>query len=115
MQDILDQPLEEQKSAFWATISVVVGLIGMFAMVYLSYQIISSLNGATDAEGKSITAVRDKIVFGGFVMVGIYLVSLGCLIISYVKEKMTPARVIASVGHILVLITLIYRLATELL
>ncbi len=115
MQDILDQPLEEQNSSVWATVSVVVGLVGMFAMVYFSYQIISSLNAAPNSGQRGINAVGDKIVMGGYVMVGIYIVSIACLIMSYLKEKMTAARVIATVGHVLVLLTLAYRIVQKYL
>lgn len=113
MKDLLDQPLKEEKSFVWATISVIVGLIGLFTMVYFSYQIVFNMTGAPTSDSHRIAAVRDQMMSAGLILICIYLISLVCLVISFVKESHSVARVISSVGHLMMLITILYRILNK--
>jgi len=107
---ILDQPVPVDKKPYWAIASLVLGLAGTIVMFYFSLEMMNHF----EALGKrpiGFHPPNDNFNFKGFLfaMIGAYIMSLLTLVISFVKEKSSIPRVIAIVGHLLLMAMSVVR------
>lgn len=120
IEDLVDHPLQESKKPIWAIISLVSGVLGIFVMAFFIYTMLPLVGlvlraGDELAQSSDIDLGLLKLGIIGVVSGILYLISLWSLIVSYIKESMTVARVTSSVGHLLSLITLAFIFLSRLL
>ena len=111
MEELIDQPLRTTvKKPIWAIISLLTGLAGFIATFYFAYYSLASMRNRSLAGDGSLYDIQGMILFAGVSLLVLYLISLGALIASFVKESFSAIRVIAIMGHAFCLVSFLFAL-----
>ena len=114
--ELIDRALDTYRKPVWAAASFITGSLGTVALCYIMYQLFPVLFiGRTIEAGESLEMdsrfelpllESDGMMY---FLQSLYLVSLWCLIVAYIKEQSSIARILSSIGHIVVLLLILLR------